>query len=205
VLNHHTAPRCPVVWAVRMSMSIPLVWNEVVWEAAWGPYLDRDVSGHAIVDGGLLSNFPIELLISDAPEVVRLMGPKRDTEVLGMLIDELAPVPGAPAPGGHGPLDPAQLKMVQRLRRLVDTAMSAHDKMVMDEHEQLVARLPAAGYGVMDFDMSDARRGALVDAGRAALAAHLDARPAAPPRTRVAATAAGATRADRVARRLLAR
>ena len=67
VLNHHTAPGCPVVWAVRMSMSIPLVWNEVVWQSDWGQYLGRDVTGHAIVDGGLLSNFPIELFISDEP------------------------------------------------------------------------------------------------------------------------------------------
>jgi len=35
VLNHRTAPDCPVVWAVRMSMSIPLVWDEVVWRPTW--------------------------------------------------------------------------------------------------------------------------------------------------------------------------
>ncbi|MCB0033125.1 MAG: patatin-like phospholipase family protein, partial [Anaerolineales bacterium] len=28
VLNHRTAPDCPVIWAVRMSMSIPLLWQE---------------------------------------------------------------------------------------------------------------------------------------------------------------------------------
>lgn len=58
VLNHRTAPDCPVVWTVRMSMSIPLVWDEVIWRAAWGRYLRRDITDHAIVDGGLLSNFP---------------------------------------------------------------------------------------------------------------------------------------------------
>ena len=36
VLNHRTAPKCPVAWAVRMSMSIPFIWNEVVWQASWG-------------------------------------------------------------------------------------------------------------------------------------------------------------------------
>ncbi|HEY6040934.1 MAG TPA: patatin-like phospholipase family protein, partial [Anaerolineae bacterium] len=59
VLNHRTAPDLPVVWAVRMSMSIPLVWQEVVWQKEWGTYRGRDMTGHAIVDGGLLSNFPI--------------------------------------------------------------------------------------------------------------------------------------------------
>ena len=84
VLNHQTAPSCPIVWAVRMSMSIPLVWDEVVWQASWGQYRGRDIAGHAIVDGGILSNFPIELFISDAPQVLKLMGPKRGNEVLGL-------------------------------------------------------------------------------------------------------------------------
>src|SRR5262249_16773398 len=92
VLNHRTAPDCPIVWAVRMSMSIPLVWDEVIWQASWGPYRGRDIAGHVIVDGGLLSNFPIELFISDAPQVTKLMGPKKDNSVLGLLIDEKLPV-----------------------------------------------------------------------------------------------------------------
>jgi NTE family protein len=91
VLNHRTVPDCPIVWAVRMSMSIPLVWDEVIWQPSWGKYLGRDVAGHAIVDGGLLSNFPIELFISDAPQVTKLMGPKKDNSVLGLLIGEKLP------------------------------------------------------------------------------------------------------------------
>jgi NTE family protein len=27
ILNHRTAPQCPVVWGVRMSMSIPFLWQ----------------------------------------------------------------------------------------------------------------------------------------------------------------------------------
>src|SRR6185295_6181411 len=38
VLNHRTAPDLPLVWAVRMSMSFPLLWEEVVWKAEWGKY-----------------------------------------------------------------------------------------------------------------------------------------------------------------------
>jgi predicted acylesterase/phospholipase RssA len=55
VLNHRTAPDCPIVSAVRMSMSIPLLWQEVEWQAAWGRYQDKDLVGHMIVDGGMLS------------------------------------------------------------------------------------------------------------------------------------------------------
>ena len=172
VLNHHTAPECPVVWAVRMSMSIPLVWDEVIWQPAWGKYLQQDVEGHAIVDGGLLSNFPIELFISDAPQVTKLMGPKTGNTVLGMLIDEKLAV-------SKGlflriKINPGELKTVQRLKRLADTATGAHDKMVMDEYSHLVAHLPAGDYGTTEFDMMDERRQALVNAGQEAMAFYLD-------------------------------
>jgi predicted acylesterase/phospholipase RssA len=175
VLNRHTAPDCPLVWAVRMSMSIPLVWNEVIWQRDWGLYLGQDLTGHAIVDGGLLSNFPIELLISGEPHVVRLMGNKRQSGVLGMLIDERLPVPGAKGLLVTIDVKTGDLKTLQRLRALVDTATTAHDKMVIEEHSDLVVRLPAGGYGTTEFEMSDERRAALVDAGRVAMALYFDA------------------------------
>jgi predicted acylesterase/phospholipase RssA len=174
VLNHLTAPDCPVVWAVRMSMSIPLVWDEVSWQATWGSYLGNDITGHIIVDGGLLSNFPIELFISEAQHITKLMGPKQDGSVLGLLIDEKLPVPLAKSAFVRINIRPGELKTLQRLRRLADTATGAHDKMVIDEYSHLVARLPAQGYGTTDFDMSEDRRTALVTAGRVAMARYFD-------------------------------
>ena len=38
VMNHHTTPDVPVIWAVRMSMSIPFVYQEVLWRKEWGTY-----------------------------------------------------------------------------------------------------------------------------------------------------------------------
>ena len=209
VLNHRTAPDCPLVWAVRMSMSIPLVWDEVVWSADWGTYLELDTAGHAIVDGGMLSNFPIELFISDEPQVTGLMGPKQDNAVIGLLIDESLPVP--PVPRARGLLvdidvKPQELRTVQRLRRLVNTMTGAHDKMVVEEFEHLVARLPAAGYGTTEFDMSDERRDALVAAGRSAMRAYFDNRPPERPMARglqPTDTERGRHIADRIATRLL--
>jgi predicted acylesterase/phospholipase RssA len=203
VLNHRTAPACPIVRAVRMSMSIPLLWDEVIWQTSWGQYQGRDIAGHAVVDGGLLSNFPIELFISDAPQVTKLMGPKKDTPVLGLLIDEKLPI--TKGVFVHINIKPGELKTVQRMQRLVNTATGAHDKMVIDEYNHLVARLPAQGYGTTEFDMSDERRDALVKCGREAMALYLDM-PAglvlpskAPPRPggRVATTA------DRIATSIL--
>ena len=209
VLNHRTAPDCPVVWAVRMSMSIPLVWNEVIWAAEWGTYLGRTLTGHAVVDGGVLSNFPIELFISDEPQVTKLMGPKQDAAVLGLLIDESLPVPAVARKRGmlvDVKVKPGELRTVQRITRLIDTMTGAHDKMVIEEFEYLVARLPAAGYGTTEFDMSDERREALVQAGRDALGAYFDEQPV----RRIAARGSRAPRAkrvkptaDRIAARLL--
>lgn len=208
VLNHRTAPALPVVWAVRMSMSIPLVWDEVIWKEDWGTYQGRTMKDHAIVDGGLLSNFPIELFISDAPEVVRLMGPKSQNPVLGMLIDESLPV--EPVPRARGWLvdvnvKPTELRLVQRLQRLADTATTAHDKMVIEEYEPLVLRLPAKGYGTTEFDMSDEKRAALVEAGRRAMRAYQPPTraPRAVPRGPGEPGTPAVSPADRVARRLL--
>jgi len=179
ILNHRTAPDCPVVWAVRMSLSIPFLWQEVIWQKEWGVYRGKSITGHAVVDGGILSNFPFELFVSDQPEVEVVMGPKRSTAVLGLLIDEELPVPQPQASaifgifGGEDGIRIGELNTVQRIRRLVDTMMAAHDKMVIEAFEHLIVRLPAGGYGTMEFDMNDARRDALVNAGRAAMAAHL--------------------------------
>jgi predicted acylesterase/phospholipase RssA len=180
VLNQRTAPDCPVVWAVRMSMSIPLVWNEVIWQKEWGTYLGRPMEGHVLVDGGLLSNFPIELFISDEPQVTKLMGAKQDIPALGMLIDETLPVPVPKGMIFDVNVKPGELKTVQRLMRLIDTMTDARDKMVIEEFEDLIVRLPAATYGTTEFDMSDERRSALVRGGKQALVRYFDTHPAKP-------------------------
>ena len=70
-------------------------------------------------------------------------------------------------------LELGELVVVQRIRGLADTVTSAHDKFVIEAYRHLVCRLPAGGYGTMEFDMSDERVDALVAAGRSALEAHL--------------------------------
>lgn len=207
VLNHRTAPNVPVVWAVRMSMSIPLVWNEVIWEAAWGSYQGRNITGHAVVDGGLLSAFPIELFISDAPQVTRLMGPKQNDPILGMLIDESQMVQRPAVPRGvvRVDIDPYELQTVQRILRLVNTMTTARDKMVIDEFRHLVVKLPAGGYGTVEFDLSDPDRNALVDVGRRAMQQYLDHPPTPTPQGtgRGQAAQGGSRVADEIALNIL--
>ena len=157
VLNHITAPDLPLVWAVRMSMSIPLVWQEVEWQENWGTYRGNALTGNCIVDGGLLSNFPVELFVSDLPHVTNVMGEKEDNPILGLLIDEEMEVPGAPPVDDIATAmsDLGALRTLGRVKGLLDTAMQAHDKMVIDAFQHLVVRMPAKDYGTVEFDMSD--------------------------------------------------
>lgn len=178
-LNQRTAPDCPAVWAARMSMSVPLLWQEVTWQAAWGPYYTwdpatqrlqaNDIAGHIIVDGGLLSNFPITLFMADRPDVTAVVGPPRTDNVLGLLIDESLPVPDRPPRPAGAPLAFAGLRTVGRLHRLMDTVTGAHDNLAKAVFAANVVRLPAGGYGTTQFDMTDAEREALVAAGRQAM------------------------------------
>ncbi|MCJ7677091.1 MAG: patatin-like phospholipase family protein [Anaerolineales bacterium] len=181
VLNHRTAPDCPTVWAVRMSMSCPLVWQEVVWKKEWGPYLGHDIIGHKVVDGGLSSNFPIALLVSDDDLVEETMGEESASDqVIGLLLDDGLQVPGAEdtrpaeqkAPGFLERTDVLAETMF-RLGAMGETLLGGHDKYVIDEHKRLVCRLPAKGYGILEFDLTPERMAPIVNAGEAAMEAHL--------------------------------
>ncbi|MCL7453421.1 MAG: patatin-like phospholipase family protein, partial [Anaerolineae bacterium] len=184
LLNHRTAPEVPVVWAARMSMSVPLLWQEVEWLAEWGPYhtwdpaagrlAPNDITGHSIVDGGLLSNFPIALFLADRPDVAAVMGPAQVKNVLGLLIDEALAVPNQPPrPPESAASALTGLRTVKRLHRLINAATGAHDNMAIAAFAPHVVRLPAGGYSTTQFDMTDAERDALVDAGRQAMRAFL--------------------------------
>ncbi len=184
VLNHMTAPDCPVLWGTRMSMSIPLLWEEVTWQEEWGAYRGQPIAGSKIVDGGVISNFPIELFISDLAHVTDVMGPKRSENIIGLMIDEAREVKNAPPPVAgqeKGLTDIGSTRTLDRFNGLLNTIMTAHDKMVLESFENLVIRLPAKGYGTVEFDMSDERRNALIEAGRESTRIYFDVRPAAAP------------------------
>jgi len=176
VLNHRTAPNCPAAWAVRMSMSLPFIWEEVRWHKEWGLYQGRDITGHSVVDGGLNSNFPIRLLIAHSPDVTAVMGPHDGAFALGMLIDETLPVSDEVIPDAapESALSVKNLPIVRRISNLVNTVTNAHDKTVIEAYKDGVCRLPAKGYGTTDFGMSDERVAALIAAGEATARAFFD-------------------------------
>lgn len=195
VLNHRTAPECPVVQAVRMSMSIPFVFREVVWDKTWGTYLGRKKEGNIIVDGGMLSNFPIGLLQRPPalPEVLlkdvrdasnkaaarvevarRIMGDlpqdPGQVSVLGLLIDESQQVPKAPEPPRHPELF---RRSIDRTNRIVNTVTGTWDDAAVQQFKDRICRLPAKGYGVLEFGMEDPRLDPLLEAAKNAMTAFL--------------------------------
>jgi len=58
---------------------------------------------------------------------------------------------------------------VFRIRGMTDTVLSGHDKTVLDSYEYMVCRLPAKGFGTLEFDMPQERMDALLKAGEAAM------------------------------------
>jgi NTE family protein len=170
VLNHRTAPNVPVSWAVRMSMSIPFVWQEVVWQEPWGLYRGRRKTGNTIVDGGVLSNFPIRLVATMDDEVREIMGDTdpRAAGNLGLMIDESLSVAGQPDTRTT-PTGISSLRTIQRLSRLVDTMMGAKDNELIRRFANEICRLPAKGYGTLEFDMQGKRLDDLIQAGRDAM------------------------------------
>ena len=180
VLNTRTAPELPVAWAVRMSMSIPFVWREVRWRKEWGLYRGRDKTGNPVVDGGALSNFPLRLVAepdSDDREIMGEASPRR-CDNLGLLIDDESPVPGQPAMQQDAAFF-GELRTVERVSRLVSTMMKAADEEVIRRYAHHVCKIPAKGYGTLEFDLRGKRLDDFLEGGRRAMREHLAVRQAA--------------------------
>ncbi len=172
VLNSRTAPDCPVALSVRMSMSIPFVWREMIWHDSWGLYRGRAKAGNIFVDGGVLSNFPLALVIETGPDVVAIMGntDPNGAGTLGLLLDEKLPVAGATVSDTRRP----RLRSADRVTMLIDAATGTSDAAIMRDYPDLVCRLPVQGYGTTEFRMSQDRMNLLIAAGRDAMNKYLN-------------------------------
>lgn len=131
--------------------------------------MPNDISGHCVVDGGLLSNFPLGLFLSDREDVSALVGPARTDSVPGLLIDESIPVPNQPPRPENSGMDVVRSHAVNRLRRLIRTVTTGHDNTAIAAYARHIVHLPAGGYGTTEFDMDGERRDCLVDVGREAM------------------------------------
>jgi NTE family protein len=161
-----------VARAVRMSMSIPVYFEPVRHRH---PKTGRE---HLIVDGGMLSNFPVWLFGVAENQVERK--PKRPT--FGLKLIEPNPrepivKPGSvsDAPGLESSRHPERITTIDYFWSLVTTMMEAHDRMYIEEKKfKTTIGIDTKGVGTTEFSLSNERKDELYKSGREAANAFLD-------------------------------
>ncbi len=137
-----------VALAVRMTMSIPFFFKPVIMDEGNDPR-----KKHWIVDGGMLSNFPINLFDSPA-------GQTPAWPTLGFLLWE---------PGSEKPRNESIRGLVSLTRALVRTMSTAHDRKALKEADsRRIVKIPTGRFAATDFDLSDEDRDWLYQSGYAA-------------------------------------
>jgi NTE family protein len=145
-----------VAYAVRMSMSIPIFFEPV-------RHVNSETNEeHVIVDGGMLSNFPVWLFDSgedEAPDwpTFGLLLVEPDTrEHLGKRIDPPRKERGVGA-------------LIDYLKSMAQTMMAAHDRLYIEQADfARTIPIPTLGVGTTEFDLSLERRRALYESGKSA-------------------------------------
>ncbi|MBE9108962.1 patatin-like phospholipase family protein [Nodosilinea sp. LEGE 07298] len=132
-----------VAQAVRMSMSIPFFFEPVQLK-------DSDGKDHYIVDGGLLSNYPV------------------------WLFDDGTADPAWPT-FGYNLVDPDQNEPhpingpISMFKALFSTMMEAHDARYIEaQHFVRTIPIPTGGVHTTEFDISAEKKAALYESGREA-------------------------------------
>jgi predicted acylesterase/phospholipase RssA len=156
VFNEQRTPTVKVADAVRMSMSIPFFFSSVSYQ------------GSEVVDGGLLSNFPMFLFLTQNSYLTNTPA-DLDRLTIGFLLDETQGNPPVEA-RKEGSEDKTlvgeitALKTIKRILSLIDTMMAAHDKKDIERKENVV-RIGVKGYQTTQFELSEAQRKDLASRG----------------------------------------
>ena len=134
-----------VALAIRMSMSIPFFFKPVRFGV--GPHRRRK---HWIMDGGILSNFPIWLF--DAPPEQTPPWP-----TIGFLLWE---------PGSSTPHYQKIGGLFSMIRAMAGTLAGAIDRKSLAEADLTrIVKIPTGAVSTTDFDLSDDARARLYDSG----------------------------------------
>ena len=151
-----------IAYAVRMSMSIPVFFEPVVHENP------RTGEEHLIVDGGMLSNFPVWLFDCEGRD------PRWPT--FGLLLVEPDPTVtiGQRLHGDEHGVKRGSL--VDYFRSLAATLMEARDRMYVEKATfARTVPIPTLGVATTEFDITPERVRALYDSGHKAASDFLDA------------------------------
>jgi NTE family protein len=139
--------------AVRMSMSIPIFFEPVEIKEGEDP-------PHTIVDGGMLSNFPVWLFD-------RKDGKRPRWPTFGLMLVEPEPRKAI----GHrlAAEDAPQIEhesLIDFAKALALTMMAAHDRMYLDAATYArTIKIPTLGVGTTEFEIQPKRVEALYDSG----------------------------------------
>jgi NTE family protein len=144
-----------VALAVRMSMSIPLFFEPVRIE-------NRSTNRERVlVDGGMLSNFPVWLFDSDGPPEIPTFG------LLLVEPDPRTPITARLPRPAHAPRGATGL--VQLLSGMVHTMLEAHDRLYVEQAQYArTIPIPTLGVGTTEFGIPPERALALYESGRRA-------------------------------------
>ena len=146
-----------VAEAVRMSMSIPVFFEP--WR--WAPKPDQEggqgEEEHLIVDGGVLSNFPVWLFDSNGEPAwptfgLMLVEPEPRTSVADRL---------------ESTADGAHPDIFDFVKALIQTMLEAHDRMYLENDSYVrTIGVPTLGVRTTEFDLSRTRAEQLYQSGR---------------------------------------
>ena len=140
--------------AVRMSMSIPIFFEPVRFENP------KTGAAHVIVDGGMLSNYPVWLFDCDTAEPpewptfgLLLVEPKPKVP-----IEQRLPKPEHIANGPRG--------LLAYVKSLAQTMMEAHDRLYVEAADYArTIPIPTLGVGTTEFEITPDRVQALYQSG----------------------------------------
>lgn len=144
-----------VAMAVRMSVSFPYFFKPVKFKEVGAAQRE-----HWIVDGGMLSNFPVWLF--DSPP-----GETPSWPTIGFLLAE-----PQSASGSYRKIS----SLRSMTKAMVQTMSSFYDRKAMEESDKTrVVDIPTGVYSTLDFGLDDAGKTWLYESGRQAARGFLDA------------------------------
>lgn len=150
-----------IAYAVRMSMSIPIFFEPIVHRNR------RTGEDHLIVDGGMLSNFPVWLFDREGQD------PRWPT--FGLLLVEPDPKVAVGHRLAGEELDAKRGSLVDYVKSLALTMMAAHDRLYVEKATYArTIPIPTLGVGTTEFDITRERQRALYDSGHQAASDFLD-------------------------------
>lgn len=146
-----------VAQAIRMSVSIPYFFDPVILRSAplYNPFKrskhqgsSKDIYGSYVVDGGLLSNFPLWLF--EEPEAKQLSPPVVGFQMVGR-----------PNPKGHRINGPFTM-----FYAMFETMLSAHDERYIEKNNRVrTIKIPTLGVQTTDFHLTEEQSEGLYQSG----------------------------------------